>query len=88
MASSTENLKQRRKPMTQEEEDEFLEQLLAPREGEETDSSDDELPYGGRAYLARKQKGDSWACIALQVGHKQTKQSCLKNNKNLNVYFF
>ncbi len=63
----TENLKQRKKPMTPEEEDEFLEKILAPREGEETDSDDELLPYGGRAYLARRKKPDTLPCILLQV---------------------
>ncbi|XP_018018673.1 vegetative cell wall protein gp1-like, partial [Hyalella azteca] len=27
---------------------------------------DDALPYGGKVYLARKKKPDSWPCIALQ----------------------
>ncbi|XP_071552800.1 uncharacterized protein [Panulirus ornatus] len=28
---------------------------------------DDSLPYGGKVYLARKKKPDSWLCILLQV---------------------
>ena len=28
---------------------------------------DDSLPYGGKVYLARKKKPDSWFCIAIQV---------------------
>ena len=65
--STSENLKRRKVPMTPEEEEEFLTELLTPREGEESDSDDELLPYGGRAYLARKNKPDSWACIAFQV---------------------
>jgi DNA mismatch repair ATPase MutL len=32
-----------------------------------SDNYDDELPYGGKVYLARKKKPDSWACIMVQV---------------------
>ena len=28
---------------------------------------DDSLPYGGKVYLARKKKPDSWLCIFIQV---------------------
>lgn len=63
MPTSTENLKQRRK-LNKEEEDEILENLLANADSED---SDEELPLGGRIFLARKKKADSWACIAFQV---------------------
>lgn len=65
---NTENLKRRKVPMSEEEEEAFLEKLLAPKEGEEESDSDDEISqYTGRAYLARRRKPDTWACIALQV---------------------
>lgn len=62
-ASNSDNLKKRR-VMTEEEEEEFLENLL----GNQDSDSDDELPYGGKVYLARRRKPDSWACIGFQVG--------------------
>ena len=33
----------------------------------EGQSSDDDLPYRGKVYLARRKKPDSWPCIAFQV---------------------
>lgn len=65
------NLKKRRKnstqqPKTKEEQEELIEKLLL-KENEDDDFSDDDLPYGGKVYLARRSKPDSWACIALQV---------------------
>lgn len=62
---NTGNLKKRNLTRT-EEEDELLEKLYGDY-NEEDDITDDEMPYGGRIYLARKKKGDSWPCIALQV---------------------
>ena len=60
--SNTENLKKR--TMTKEEEDELIERLYSKFDDE---SSDDELPYGGKIYLARRQKPDGWLCIGFQV---------------------
>ena len=59
---NTENLKKR--TMTKDEEDELLEKLYA---GYEDDSSDDELPYGGKVYLARRHRPDTWLCVGIQV---------------------
>ena len=28
---------------------------------------DEQLPYGGKVYLARRKKPDTWLCIAIQV---------------------
>lgn len=67
METSSENLK-RRNVMTEEEEEALLERLYGSREYDEDEDSDDELPYGGKVYLARKSKPDGWACIAVQVG--------------------
>ncbi len=66
-----ENLKKRNRnslsvPKSKQEQQEQVERLLA-NENEDDDFSDDELPYGGKVYLARRRKPDSWACIALQV---------------------
>jgi hypothetical protein len=47
------------------EQDAALEKLLMKHSPEE--DSEDELPYGGKVYLARRRKPDSWACIAFQV---------------------
>ncbi len=63
--SNKENLYKRNR-MRAEEEDELLEKLYG-NYSEDDDVTDDEMPYGGRIYLARKKKGDSWPCIALQV---------------------
>ena len=63
--NNTDNLKKRNLTRT-EEENELLEKLYGNFE-EDDDITDDEMPYGGRIYLARKKKGDSWACITLQV---------------------
>ena len=62
--STLESVKKRN--LTKEEDGEALFEKLYSKYAD-ADSSDDELPYGGKAYLARKKKGDSWACIALQV---------------------
>ena len=68
MASSTENLIKRNKNMTKEEEEEFLDKLLSKvHANDESEDSDDELPYGGKVFLARRRKPDSWLCIAIQV---------------------
>jgi hypothetical protein len=68
MASSTENLIKRNKGMSKEEEEEFLEKLLTKvHANDDTDDSDDDLPYGGKVFLARRRKPDSWLCIAIQV---------------------
>jgi len=40
---------------------------LIPDLSDIDDSSDDDLPYGGRVFLAHKPRKDSWICIALQV---------------------
>jgi hypothetical protein len=68
-----ENLKKRNrnslsipKPKSKQEQQEQVEKLLA-NENDDDDFSDDDLPYGGKVYLARRQKPDSWACIAFQV---------------------
>ena len=67
MASSKENLIQR-KTMSKEEEEEFLDKLLTKvHENDDSDDSDNDLPYGGKVFLARKRKPDSWPCIAFQV---------------------
>jgi hypothetical protein len=50
--------------LTSDNKDEYLEQLL--NNVSESDS-DDELPYRGKVFLARKKKPDSWACIAVQA---------------------
>ena len=72
MASSAENLIQRNKAMSKQEEEEFLDKLLTKvHENDDSDDSDDDLPYGGKVFLARKRKPDSWPCIALQVSQKQ-----------------
>lgn len=66
--SNKENLKKRNPVRTEAEEDELLEKLYSKYADDEDDETDDEeMPYGGKIYLARKKKGDSWACIALQV---------------------
>jgi hypothetical protein len=68
MASSTENLIKRNKGMSKEEEEEFLEKLYTRvHANDDTDDSDDDLPYGGKVFLARRRKPDSWLCIAFQV---------------------
>ena len=68
MASSTENLIKRNKGMSKEEEEEFLEKLYTKvHENDDSDDSDDDLPYGGKVFLARRRKPDSWFCIAFQV---------------------
>ena len=65
---ATENLIRRNKNMSKEEEEEFLEKLLSKVHANDiSDDSDDELPYGGKVFLARRRKPDSWPCIAIQV---------------------
>jgi hypothetical protein len=72
-----ENLKKRNRnslsiPKTKQEQQEQVERLLAS-ENVDDDFSDDDLPYGGKVYLARRRKPDSWACIAFQVNSSQIK---------------
>lgn len=76
MASNAENLK-KRNVMTEEEQEALLEKIYGNYD--EDADSDDELPYGGKVYLARKAKPDSWACIAIQVN---------SSSKFLNRRFF
>lgn len=56
----------KRKVATKEDEDELLERLYS-RYADDDETTDDEMPYGGKILLARKKKGDSWACIGFQV---------------------
>jgi hypothetical protein len=62
--TSRENLKKR--ILNDKEKEKILEHVYK-NYNEDDDSTDDELPYGGKAFLARKKKGDSWPCILLQV---------------------
>ncbi|CAF0797492.1 unnamed protein product [Brachionus calyciflorus] len=64
MSSNTENLI-KRKVMSEEEEEALLEKLYGNTEYDSDDS--DDLPYGGKVYLARKSKPDGWLCIFIQV---------------------
>ena len=45
----------------------------APAHYDDTDDSDydydEQLPYGGKVYLARRKKADTWLCIAIQVSY-------------------
>lgn len=62
------NLKKRN--VSAQEQDEMLEKLLQNRNqklAEDDDSDLEDLPFRGKVYLPRRQKPDSWACIALQV---------------------
>lgn len=68
---------------SREEEEKFLHRLLSRSKTKNNrqnrnnqnllDNDDDEesdledLPYGGRVYLPRRHKPDSWSCIAFQV---------------------
>ncbi len=63
--SNKENLKKR--TLTRHEEEDALLEKLYSKYNEEDESDEEDLPYGGKIYLARKKKGDSWPCIALQV---------------------
>lgn len=55
--------------MSREEEEAFIENILSAsnREDDDEDSDLDGLPFGGRVYLPRRRKADSWACVGLQV---------------------
>lgn len=64
--SSTENLV-KRNVMSQEEEEALIEKIYSRVPQNDESDSDDELPYGGKVFLARRRKPDGWLCIAFQV---------------------
>lgn len=67
MEEKNDNLLKRR-TLTEQEKEDLLERLFGNKKEEDfEDDSDEEIPYAGKVYLARRYKPDSWACIGLQV---------------------
>lgn len=74
MSSESANLKKRTviANLSREEEEALIENLLSQSRTNNVDDDDDEedldeLPFGGKVYLPRRHKPDSYACVALQV---------------------
>lgn len=81
MSEGSENLKHRKmvsfkklNKSTRDQQDEYIQKLLShnQKKAESDDDDDDEsdlegLPFGGRVYLPRRYKPDTWACIGLQI---------------------
>ena len=49
------------------DENELIQRYKPDDDEELPEDWNDNLPYGGKVYLARKKKGDPWWCIGMQV---------------------
>lgn len=65
ISSDSTNLK-KRSPINKEEDEEALLERIYGNQVYDSDS-DDDLPYGGKVYLARKSRPDPWWCYVIQV---------------------
>lgn len=65
ISSNSTNLK-KRSPINKEEDEEALLERIYGNLNDDSDS-DDDLPYGGKVYLARKSRPDPWWCLGIQV---------------------
>ncbi|RNA39907.1 death ligand signal enhancer-like [Brachionus plicatilis] len=65
VSSENSNLKKRKTVYNEEEEEALLEKIYGNQDYDS--DSDDDLPYGGKVYLARKRRSDPWWCVAVQV---------------------
>ena len=44
---------------------------------------DEQLPYGGKVYLARRKKADTWLCIGIQVSSERSSRLTSSSNQSL-----
>lgn len=71
-AETSEHLKKRKvAQLSKEEEEEFLKNLLKRRNNQKDDDDEDSdldgLPFGGKVYLPRRRRADTWLCIVFQA---------------------